>query len=370
MSLEAELQEKVNFLEQTHFANMNIIDDLNAERQKLENYQRAAINILEDLNSERRKMEYSQRATFNILQDYNLEKARLNDIQTAAINILEDFNLGKNRMEDAQRATINILEDFNLEKERAELANIELQERTDELKQSNAELEQFAYVSSHDLQEPLRMVASYVQLLENRYRDQLDDDARDFIHFASDGANRMQIMIKDLLQYSRVGSRGKPFESVDTEAALLQALSNLRLSINEKIASISNDPLPTITGDRSQISQLFQNLVGNAIKFGKQGESPFIHISVRKQKLAWQFSVEDKGIGLAREYFERIFVIFQRLHGYDKFGAAGGTGIGLAICKRIVERHGGRIWLESEPGKGSTFYFTIPRAEGDGGSRQ
>ncbi|RLC93830.1 MAG: hypothetical protein DRI39_04605 [Chloroflexi bacterium] len=225
-----------------------------------------------------------------------------------------------------------------------------------ELSRSNAELEQFAYVASHDLQEPLRMVSSFLQLLARRYEGKLDEEADEFIRYAVDGARRMQGLINDLLTYSRVGTRGKPFEPTDCEEVLEQALANLHIAIEESGATVTHGPLPTVVADEGQLVQLLQNLVGNALKF-RRDEPPRVHIGAEQAGDMWVFSVSDNGIGISPEYCDRIFILFQRLHSRDEYP---GTGIGLAVCKKIVERHGGRIWVESEVGKGATFRFTLP----------
>ncbi len=230
----------------------------------------------------------------------------------------------------------------------------------EELKRSNDELQQFAYVASHDLQEPLRMVASYTQLLAKRYKGRLDSDADEFIAFAVDGCNRMQGLIQDLLAYSRAGTNGKALREISGEDALKEALTNLRTTIEESGAVVTHDSLPAITTDDTQLAQVFQNLVGNAIKY-RSAEVPHVHVSATKNGgNEWIFSVRDNGLGIDPQYFERIFVLFQRLHGRNEFE---GTGIGLAICKKILERLGGRIWVESQPEKGSTFYFALPERD-------
>jgi PAS domain S-box-containing protein len=235
-----------------------------------------------------------------------------------------------------------------------------VQQKVTELNRSNEELGQFAYIASHDLQEPLRMVASYTQLLSRRYKGKLDADADEFIAFAVDGASRMQRLIQDLLAFSRVGTKGKDLLSTSSEDALLEAVANLGGAIEDSKAVVTHDPLPTVLADAGQLIQLFQNLVGNAIKYQGPG-IPRVHISAARNDAAkWTFSVQDNGLGIESKYFEKIFGMFQRLHRRDQFD---GTGIGLAICRKIVERHGGNISVESQLGEGSTFRFALTDRE-------
>ncbi|HST00745.1 MAG TPA: ATP-binding protein, partial [Usitatibacter sp.] len=231
--------------------------------------------------------------------------------------------------------------------EQARLAHDELQVKARELERSNEELQQFAYVASHDLQEPLRMVSSYTQLLGRRYGDRLDGDAKEFMEFIVDGAARMKQLIEDLLAYSRVGTRGRELSATDSGAALAKTLANLRASQEASGAQVTHDEMPEVTADATQLTQLFQNLVGNAMKFRGE-EAPRIHVGAETRGKAWVFTVRDNGIGLDPQYADRIFMMFQRLHNKTEYP---GTGIGLAICKKIVERHGGHIWVESKPGE-------------------
>lgn len=242
---------------------------------------------------------------------------------------------------------------------RRKAIEIQLLAKIAELHRSNEELQKFAYIASHDLQEPLRMVASYTQLLSRRYKGRLDADADDFIAFAVDGATRMEQLIQDLLAYSRVGTHGTTFVETSSEDAMQQSLVNLRGAIVQSGALVTHDTLPRVLADDTQLIQLFQNLIGNAIKYQGPGV-PTIHVSVaREDAELWRFSVRDNGLGIEPQFFERIFGMFQRLHKREEFA---GTGMGLAICRRIVERHGGSISVESSPGQGSTFHFFLPAA--------
>jgi len=237
---------------------------------------------------------------------------------------------------------------------------IALLERQAALARSNDELEQFAHLASHDLQEPLRMISSYTQLLARRYANQLDADANDFIGYAVDGTKRMQALINGLLNFSRVATTAKPLEPVDLEGALKDALKDLEIRIEDSGASVTHDALPTVNADPVQMRQLLLNLLGNGMKFQPPKQKPVVSISAAREGPEWRFGVRDNGIGIDTKYFKNLFQIFKRLHSSTEYP---GTGIGLAVCKKIVERHGGRIWVESAPGQGSTFLFTLPAME-------
>jgi PAS domain S-box-containing protein len=246
---------------------------------------------------------------------------------------------------------ISVVEDITRRKQ----AEAALRQMTEELARSNKDLEQFAYIASHDLQEPLRAVAGFMGILKKQYKDKLDADALDYIDQAVEGAERMKALINDLLTYSRVGTRGEALKLISMKTAFDAAINNLQMAIGESKAVVTHDSLPNVIADALQMTQLLQNLISNAIKFNGKG-LPEIHIMVRHEDQYWVFGVRDNGIGIESQYFERIFLIFQRLHTRNQYS---GTGIGLALCKKIIERHNGKIWVESAPGSGSTFYFTI-----------
>jgi PAS domain S-box-containing protein len=252
------------------------------------------------------------------------------------------------------------VEDFKEAEQALARANDELElrvrQRTTELRQSNDDLEQFAYAASHDLQEPLRTVASYVQLLARRYEGKLDTDADDFIRYSVDGVVRMQALIRDLLAYSRLSTHKDQFRDVESEEIFAHVLANLHAAIEETGAEVTHDPLPRLHADASRLTSLFQNLIGNGIKF-RGAEKPRVHVSAERRGADWVLSFRDNGIGIEANYADRIFVIFQRLHARERYP---GTGIGLAICKKIVDQHGGRIWFESEPDRGTTFFVSLP----------
>lgn len=293
------------------------------------------------------------------------------DIQSALLNILEDFSVERQQIENTQRAVLNVLDDFDAEKLKVVMAYRGLEQevavrtraeetlrrQTGELERSNQDLERFAFVASHDLQEPLRMVGMAVQLMQKKYQHQLGPEADEYIGYALDGVARMRSLILGLLEYSRVGRDG-PLKAVDVGVCLEEALKNMQITIRDRGAEIRHDTMPEVVGNAPMITQLFQNLISNALKFCQQ-KTPRVHIGARRQGSDWRFSISDNGIGIAPEHFEKIFVIFQRLHTHDKYA---GTGIGLSVCKRIVEHHGGRIGIESTPGAGSTFHFTLKSA--------
>lgn len=258
-----------------------------------------------------------------------------------------------------QYETDHAMVERSLELSSAELLekNRQIEVQKGELERSNQELEHFAYIASHDLQEPLRTVQSYLQLIKRRYSDKLDQDADDFINYAVDGATRMRSLIEDLLTYARVSSRARPLEPVKVDVVIDDVLQGLEVRLQEKQAVVERGPLPTVSADRRQLGQLLQNLITNAVKFMKKDTRPVVKIDAERVGDEWFLRVQDNGIGMSQEYTEKIFVIFQRLHSREEYE---GTGVGLAVCKKIVELHKGRIWVESELDKGSTFFIALP----------
>jgi light-regulated signal transduction histidine kinase (bacteriophytochrome) len=323
----------------------------------LQDYVRAILNILEDSAQEKVDLANTQIAVLNILEDFSEEKNRLEQTQSALLNILDDFDEEKSKVEGFNESLRKEIADRAQAEHQLQVKTRELLQKSVELRRSNADLEQFAYVASHDLQEPLRMVASYVQLLQRRYQGTLDEQADKYIFYAVDGAKRMQSLIGGLLEYSRIGHGHVDPRPVHVEAAVEQVLASLHSGIHESGATVTHTPLPTICGDGTQVAQIFQNLVANAIKFRHPNVAPKIHIGCSITNGEALFTVEDNGIGISPDFSERIFVIFQRLHTRSEYA---GTGIGLSICKKVVEAHGGRIWVDSELGKGARFSFTLP----------
>ena len=314
------------------------------------------------------------RAILNILEDFGAEKDLLADTQKAILNILEDASAEKIWLEASQKAMLNILDDFDAEKHKVDAANADLvrenrerkltekalTERSVELARSNSDLEQFAYVASHDLQEPLRMVSSYVQLLERRYKGKLDEKADKYIGYAVDGAKRMQSLIGGLLEYSRAGSGDAPPTPFAADLALDRALANLRGAMQESHAVLVREPLPAVVVDGGQLTQVFQNLLSNSIKFRLAGQQPDIQVGAERRAGECVFHVNDRGIGFPPQDADRIFLIFQRLHAREAYE---GTGIGLSVCKKVIERYGGRIWAEPAAGGGASFRFTLKLAQ-------
>jgi signal transduction histidine kinase len=280
-------------------------------------------------------------------------------ISAALVSVLQMAIRARQRQYEVRDLIASLREANQSLEQRVNERTAQLARTMEELTRSNNELERFASIASHDLQEPLRMVKGFVDLLAERYTDALDDKAKEYIGFAVDGASRMSILINDLLTFSRAGGQELVLAPTRLEALLDTVLINMKVALGESGAVITHDPLPTVTVGAGQITQVIQNLISNAIKFRTPDRPCRIHVSAKEDGNDWVFSIRDNGIGIDPQFKDKIFVIFERLHGRDEYA---GTGIGLAICKKIVERHGGRIWIESEPGKGTTFFFTIPKA--------
>jgi PAS domain S-box-containing protein len=283
----------------------------------------------------------------------------LTEMKRAEADLYNAYAELDTRVQERTLELTNVNDQLQMEITERKRTEEALKEYAQKLKRSNEDLERFAYISSHDLQEPLRTMITFTQLLERRYKGKLDPDADEYIQYLVSGGKRMQALVQDLLEFSRVNTKGAGFRPTNATTVVDDALAFLHSKAHENGATITYDELPSVMADPGQLQMVFQNLISNAIKFRKPDVPPEIHISAQKQDGMIQFTVKDNGIGIEPQYFEKIFVIFQRLHGMDQYE---GTGIGLAIVKRIIDRHGGRIWVESEPGKGSTFHFTVPAA--------
>jgi len=297
-----------------------------------------------------KSLEEAQRAVVNITKDFTNEKKMLEDTQRAVLNILDDYSAEKKLAEDTQRAVINILEDYSVENARIEKMNIKLTS-------SNKEIEQFAYIASHDLQEPLKTISNYVGLFEKKYKGKLDQDADLYLAVIGRATGRMQLLIRDLLDYSKI-DKDKNKTAIDCNILLKDILNDMAVSISESKADVYSEQLPIVNGYLSGLKSLFQNLISNAIKFRKSDQNPIINITAQANDKEWIFAIKDNGIGIDKIYYKKLFIIFQRLHNKDEYA---GTGIGLAQCKKIIDLHEGKIWLESELENGSTFYFTISK---------
>ncbi len=324
--------------------------EIESQLISLEETPRTVLNILEDTEDKKNLLGNTQKAVMNILEDFTYEKKVLENTQRALLNILDDYSAEKKLAEDTQRALINILEDYSVEKASTEKINIKLIS-------SNKEMEQFAFIASHDMQEPLRTISNYVGLFQKQYKGQLDKDADRYLNSISGATFRMQSLIRDLLEYSRIGN-DKNKIVIDCNLVLKDVLNDMNESIKESSAIIHSEQLPVIIGYLSAIKSLFQNLISNAVKFRKKDTHPIINISAEVKYNEWFFMIKDNGIGIDKKYYHKLFVIFQRLHTKSEYA---GTGIGLAHVKKIIELHEGKIWIESELENGSTFYFTIPR---------
>ncbi len=307
-------------------------------------------NANSEIKSQLVSLEESQPTVLTILEDTEDEKNLLRNTQKAVMNILDDYSKEKRLAEETQKALINILEDYSVEKASIEKMNIKLTS-------SNKEMEQFAYIASHDLQEPLRTISNYIGLFQKKYKGRLDKDADQYLTSIGGATVRMQSLIRDLLEFSRIGNDKNKIE-IDCNLLLKDILDDVNESIKESKAEIYYEQLPVINGYLSGIKSLFQNLIINAVKFRKNDVHPIINITAKSKDKEWLFAIKDNGIGIDKIYYKKLFKVFQRLHNKDEYA---GTGIGLAQCKKITELHGGRIWLESELENGSTFYFTIPK---------
>ncbi len=331
-------------------ATLNILEDLNAEKRRLEDVQRASLNILEDFGGEQRQLQQVQLATLNILEDFNSEKARMEDVQRASLNILEDFEGEQRRLQEVQRATLNILDDFDAERAKAIAFN-------EKLEAANKELEAFAYSVSHDLRAPLRAVDGFARMVLEDYADKLDDEGRRHLRVIRDGAQKMGRLIDDLLSFSRLGRREMALANIDMTALARDVAEELRRQESGRAIEIAIAPLPSAHGDPAMFRQVWANLLANAIKFTRPRAPAHIEVGGQADGDENVYSVKDNGVGFNMQYADKLFGVFQRLHGPEEFE---GTGVGLALVQRIVYRHGGHVWAEGKLDAGATFSFALP----------
>jgi signal transduction histidine kinase len=325
--------------------------------------QRATLNILEDFDSEKKRLQQVQSATLNLLDDFDAEKKRLVDVQRATLNILEDFNSEKISSEQSQRALLNILEDFDVEKEKAaeanrelETVNQELERRSEELEASNKELEAFSYSVSHDLRAPLRHIDGFSRILMEEYGAHLDAKAQRLVDHIRDGARQMGCLVDDLLNLSRLGRRELVMQVTGLDALVRESLAELQSGLGNRQVEFRVAPLPFVSCDAGLLRQVFANLLSNAVKYSRPREYAVIEVGQTERDGHRVIFVRDNGVGFNMKYANKLFGVFQRLHRQEDFE---GTGVGLATVQRIVQKHGGRVWAESQLDKGATFYFTL-----------
>lgn len=359
---------QVERVERTQRATMNILEDFDGERQRFEEALRATVNILEDLLAEKQRLENAQRAAVNILDDFEGEQRRMVDAQRGTMNVLDDFVAEKARLEDAQRATLNILDDFEGERAKVNDANRDLEaarsalaRHAEDLMRSNAELEAFAYSISHDLRAPLRSLDGFSRILAEEHAADLKPEAKKYLGHLVASAGEMGRLIDDLLRFSRVGRQSLRREPLSAKEVMQRVLDDLRPEWSGRDLTVDVQELPPCNADAALLKQVFANLLGNALKYTRKRTPARIEVGFAADSRA--YFVRDNGVGFDMKHADKLFGVFQRLHRAEDYE---GTGVGLAICHRVVQRHGGKIWADAAPERGATFYFTIPGGNADG----